>query len=116
MCTERLFSDQIANFSYNYDIFVADISRHVTIAGSATDILKKAPQNFVLIGLSMGGIVAMEIARVAQKRISSLILIDTNPFAEKNFVKKARLSLIKKTTDETLGYIFKICSFVLNHL
>ena len=46
----------------------------------AEDILAKAPEQFALAGLSLGGIVALEIMRLAPDRVLKLALLDTNPF------------------------------------
>lgn len=48
----------------------------------AADVLDHAPKCFALAGLSMGGIVAMEILRQAPGRVDRLALLDTNPLAE----------------------------------
>jgi len=52
------------------------------------------PQRFALAGLSMGGIVAMEMARRAPGRITRLCLMDTNPLAETPEQAAAREPLI----------------------
>ena len=61
MCDERLFTPQIDAFSGERDVLVFVLSDHSTIADLATDILAHSPDRFALLGLSMGGIVAMEI-------------------------------------------------------
>jgi pimeloyl-ACP methyl ester carboxylesterase len=53
-----------------------------TMAAIATAILAEAPPRFALAGLSMGGIVAMEMLAQAPERIERLALLDTNPLAE----------------------------------
>ncbi|WP_234934191.1 alpha/beta fold hydrolase [Agrobacterium vitis] len=44
----------------------------------ATNILREAPPRFALVGLSMGGYVALEIMRQAPERVSKLALLDTS--------------------------------------
>ncbi len=44
----------------------------------ACRILDQAPERFALSGVSMGGMVALEIMRLAPERISHLALFDTN--------------------------------------
>jgi len=56
----------------------ADPARATTIAGMARDTLDAAPARFGLIGFSMGGYVAREMARVAPGRVSRLVLIATS--------------------------------------
>ena len=55
---------------------------HDTVQALAVDLLAMAPPRFALAGLSMGGIVAMEVLRQAPHRIERLALLDTNPRAE----------------------------------
>ena len=56
----------------------------------AAEILKEAPDRFALGGVSLGGILAMEVIRQAPARVTHLALIDTNPFAERDEVKARR--------------------------
>lgn len=44
--------------------------------------LKAAPQQFILIGFSMGGYVAREICRIAPERVLALVLIATSSRAD----------------------------------
>jgi pimeloyl-ACP methyl ester carboxylesterase len=53
-----------------------------TFEALAKSVLAAAPDSFALAGLSMGGILAMEVIRQAPDRVSHLALMDTNPFAE----------------------------------
>jgi pimeloyl-ACP methyl ester carboxylesterase len=52
------------------------------IEALAAALLRTAPDRFALAGLSMGGIVAMEVVRQAPDRVERLALLDTNPLAE----------------------------------
>lgn len=61
-----------------------------SIAGMAADILATAPDRFALAGLSLGGIVAMEILARAPQRVERVALLDTNPFAEAPEVQARR--------------------------
>lgn len=53
-----------------------------SITAMAAAVLRDAPPGFALAGLSMGGIVAMEVLRQAPDRVLRLALLDTNPLAE----------------------------------
>lgn len=53
-----------------------------SMADLAALFLTDAPPRFALAGLSMGGILAMEILRRAPDRVTRLALLDTNPRAE----------------------------------
>lgn len=91
MCDARLFGPQIAAFSGRRTCVCAPISEHASIGALAADILADAPPRFALAGLSMGGIVAMEILRQAPERVDRIALLDTNPLAETSDVKARRL-------------------------
>jgi pimeloyl-ACP methyl ester carboxylesterase len=82
MCDRRLFGPQIGALSAEREVLVGDITRASSIPDICTDILRDAPQRFALAGLSMGGIVAMEVMAQAPGRVERLALLDTNPRAE----------------------------------
>lgn len=83
MCDERLFAPQLAHFSTSCDIWMADIGGKSSIQELAHHILISCPfQTFALGGLSMGGIVAMDMARQSPDRIERLALLDTNHLAD----------------------------------
>ena len=90
MCDARLFSPQIGALSGRYPIFVAPIGAHDTMQALAAEVLRHAPDRFALAGLSMGGIVAMEMLRQAPGRLAGMALMDTNPLAEADQVKARR--------------------------
>ncbi len=102
MCDERIFSPQIEELSKNLEVTVADISSFPTVRELASDLLKKAPKSFSLLGHSMGGIVAMEIYSQEPNRIEKLILMDTNPKAELDEVKLKREPQIKDVREGRL--------------
>ncbi|WP_170477295.1 alpha/beta fold hydrolase [Ruegeria arenilitoris] len=82
MCDARLFGPQIEALSSRMPIMTFPLSQQNSVEALAADILNNAPPLFALAGLSMGGIVAMEIVRQAPERVLRLALLDTNPLAE----------------------------------
>lgn len=90
MCDARLFGPQIAELSADMTVTVAPVTRGERIEEIASGLLDELPARFALAGLSMGGIVAMEILRRAPDRITRLALMDTNPLAETPVVAAAR--------------------------
>jgi pimeloyl-ACP methyl ester carboxylesterase len=90
MCDARLFMPQFAAFSGRRTLVCAPISGRSCIEKLASDILTDAPPRFALAGLSMGGIVAMEVLRQAPGRVERIALLDTNPLAETDEVKARR--------------------------
>lgn len=92
MCDARLFAPQIdALGGVCLPIDGAD-----GVEALAEAVLTEAPERFALAGLSMGGIVAMEVVRQAPARVTRLALMDTNPLAETDGVKARRLPQMDK--------------------
>ena len=63
MCDSRLFQPQISEFSKQYLVCIAPLSYSDSIEKISFEILRQLPPKFTLIGLSMGGILAMEIIK-----------------------------------------------------
>mgnify|MGYP001825054831 FL=1 len=83
------------------------ISQHDTVQALAADVLQKAPETFALGGLSMGGIVAMEIIRQAPDRVTRLCLMDTNCEAETDPIKAMRQPQIDKALAGQLDSVLR---------
>ncbi|WP_428670820.1 alpha/beta fold hydrolase [Roseibium sp.] len=96
MCDARLYGPQINALSGRVPIHLAPITARTRVEHLAADILDGAPPRFALAGLSMGGIVAMEVWRQAPERVARLALLDTNPRAELDEVKLQREPQIEK--------------------
>ena len=90
MCDARLFLPQIVALSSDTSVQVAPMTQGDSVETIARNVLAAAPDRFALAGLSMGGIVAMEVLRLAPKRISRLMLMDTNCQSEMPNVAAAR--------------------------
>ncbi|MDG0860770.1 alpha/beta fold hydrolase [Staphylococcus equorum] len=80
LCNEKLWNKQIEFFESEYNIIVGNLKNYNSIERMAEEILYKAPEKFFLVGLSLGGIVSLEIARIAPQRVIKLILMDTTPY------------------------------------
>lgn len=90
MCDARLFAPQINVLSRGISVQVAPTAYSDSISQMAKKALDQAPPEFALAGLSMGGIVAMEMLALAPRRITKLMLMDTNCQAELPNVAAAR--------------------------
>lgn len=73
----------------------------------AAAILADAPPSFALAGLSMGGIVAMEIVAQAPDRVQRLALLDTNPMAELPEVQARREPQIARALAGDLAAVIR---------
>jgi pimeloyl-ACP methyl ester carboxylesterase len=76
LCDERVFADQLREIDQPSQ--VADLTLDDSFAAMATRVLSEAPERFAVVGLSMGGIVAAEIARLDPARLLGMALIDFN--------------------------------------
>ncbi|MFT7370108.1 MAG: pimeloyl-ACP methyl ester carboxylesterase [Octadecabacter sp.] len=100
MCDARLFKHMPPHI-------YLPITGHHTIEAIATDVLQNAPDTFALGGLSMGGIVAMEVIRQAPERITHLALMDTNCEAESDRIKALRQPQIERALDNGLQNVMR---------
>lgn len=107
MCDARLFAPQIAAFEDERPVQVIVPDDHDTMQALAEDALRRAPPRFALAGLSMGGILAMEMMRQAPERIDRLALLDTNPRAELPEVAARRGPQIEKVRSGNLRVVMR---------
>lgn len=92
MGSATVFKDQIANFENHYPIYVADTFSHQSISDMAKTALDAVSGAIIPIGLSMGGYVAMEMNYQAAHRLSGLVIMDSNPYAESEQRRNERLA------------------------
>jgi pimeloyl-ACP methyl ester carboxylesterase len=57
---------------------VGDTHSDTSLRGMAQRILDRAPATFALAGVSMGGMVALEMMKIAPQRVTRLALVDTS--------------------------------------
>ena len=84
------------------DCIVGDTLSDTSLPGMAARILSQAPERFALAGVSMGGMVALEIMRRAPERVTRLALLDTNPnpdTAEQRARREAANAAMANATD-----------------
>jgi pimeloyl-ACP methyl ester carboxylesterase len=86
MCDDRLFAfqtEQLRKDSQNaVKLYLPQLVYGSSMPELAQYLLAALPSSFCLCGLSMGGILAMEIVAQAPHRVERLALMDTNPLAE----------------------------------
>jgi len=78
LCDDELWWHQLEHLGDLTDTSVGDVTRDDSIAAMAQRVLAQAPERFTLAGLSLGGIVALEIVRQEPQRVEALALVDTN--------------------------------------
>ncbi|MBT2658415.1 alpha/beta hydrolase [Bacillus sp. ISL-18] len=110
LCNELLWTEQIDQLSDIAEIHVGDLTNDDSIQEMAKSILEEAPEKFSLAGLSMGGIVALELIHQAPERVKKLALLDTNPHPPKSeqikgwnqFIQMAKDGKYMDVTDQYL--------------
>ena len=93
LCTEFLFAKQRAALS-NAGL-IGDTRRHDSIKEMAQFALDQFKGALVPVGLSMGGYVALEMARLAPKRIAGMGLLSTNVGVDNDECANERRQAIK---------------------
>ena len=107
MCDSRLFQPQISEFSKQYLVCIAPLSYSDSIEKISFEILRQLPPKFTLIGLSMGGILAMEIIKKEPERVMKIVLMDTNFKSETSETKSKRIPQIKLVNEGKLEAVMK---------
>jgi pimeloyl-ACP methyl ester carboxylesterase len=107
MCDHRLFGPQAAALAKDRAILHGDLTGASDMGALAERVLDAAPDRFALAGLSMGGIVAMEVIRRAPGRVTRLALLDTNPRAELPEVQARREPQIDKVRAGRLEQVMR---------
>lgn len=93
-CSPRLFAPQLPTLWRFGPVTVANTLQHNRIADMARAILDQAPAQFVLLGLSMGGYIALEIMRQAPERVIGLCIMNSSARADTEESQKNRQRLM----------------------
>lgn len=107
MCDSRLFQPQINEFSKQYLVCITPASHSDSIEKISFEILSQLPKKFTLIGLSMGGILAMEIIKKVPERVMKIVLMDTNFKSETSEIKSKRIPQINLVNEGKLEAVMK---------
>lgn len=95
LCTDALFQPQIDALSASHSIHIAQTTDCETIDQMVEYMLDSVSGQIIAIGLSMGGYVAQEAARIAPDRISAIALLSTSAQPDDEARKRQRHELIK---------------------
>ena len=92
----------------NYKVIIPKFNRGKTIQEFAQQTLKLLPEQFSVVGFSMGGFVALNLAMNNPKRVQKLILVGSNGRA----ISKDRKSILNKSLADfnNRNYIKKFIS------
>ncbi len=89
LCDESMWQEVIDVLDPIAEVHIADMTKHNTIKQLAESIIQNISGKLTLIGFSLGGIVALEIMKLAPERIEKLVLISTNPHTPTEIQKKS---------------------------
>lgn len=102
LCSPRLYADQVTALSGEADIVVPDWRRAPLAIwdsweSAARWVVDQMPAgNFALAGLSLGGMLAVEIMQFAAERVTKLALLDTGMRSQseaERAIRRARIRL-----------------------
>lgn len=82
MCDAGLWQSLLPQLEVAGPLTFGDLSQGESIEEMAASVLECCPPEFVLVGFSMGGFVAREIARRVPHRVRGLVLIATSSAAD----------------------------------
>jgi len=105
LATADLYGPQLSALWSFGAVQIADTRRAETIEEMAAQALAAAPSHFALVGLSMGGYVAMEMIRQAPDRIGRVALLDTSARADTPEQTERRLALVEETESGGFGAV-----------
>ena len=105
LCGPWLYAPQLGAFGGAHEAIVADTFCDDDLGAMAERLLAGAPERFVVAGLSMGGMVAMEVLARAPERVAGAVLLDTDPTRAREKEIEWRGELLRR--DGLDGYVEK---------
>lgn len=98
MCDGRLFDAQKRALERKgLTCFDSALTADDTVEKLAARLLSDVPEDFALVGLSMGGIVALELIRQAPERVTHLALLNTTHRADQSGERRnAQLERVRR--------------------
>ncbi len=103
LCTSEIFSFQMTHLPDGFRAVPAVVPSHSSMTDIAQELLSQIDEPVILCGLSMGGIVAMEMVAQRADLIAGLILLDTNALDENSVVSSKRDRLVAQAKAEGPG-------------
>lgn len=96
--------------------YVGDTLSDGTLAAMAARIVDSAPPRFALAGVSMGGMVALEIMRSAPERVARLALLDTSarPDTPDQSRRRREINSAILSTDDLASFAAGAINFMID--
>jgi pimeloyl-ACP methyl ester carboxylesterase len=97
LSNERIWRFQLSTLTQIANIFHANNVSHASLEAMAQQLLLTMPEQFMLIGYSMGGYAALEVMRQAPERVNKLVLMSTSAYPVEPDGMPNRLKAIELT-------------------
>ncbi|XDZ66805.1 alpha/beta fold hydrolase [Alphaproteobacteria bacterium LSUCC0684] len=94
LLTRKLYASLEDHLAGRYPVHHTDTTGLDTITAMAERVIDETDGPIIPIGLSMGGYITLEIARLAPERLSALIIMDSNATADTEAKREERQKLI----------------------
>jgi pimeloyl-ACP methyl ester carboxylesterase len=95
LCDETVWADIPERLAGSADVSIVNFRGFSSIRAMADHVLAQAPEQFALAGHSMGGRVALEVARLSPRRITALALLNTGVHAVRDGEPQSRGHLLR---------------------
>jgi len=95
LLTEKLYAGLEHHLDGRYPIHHTDTTGADTITAMAERALDQTTGLIIPVGLSMGGYITLEIARLAPERLRALVIMDSNAIADTQERREERRKLIE---------------------
>ena len=106
LCDERVFAPLLASlhphFAEPLSTTVILTAHHTSMRAAAEHVLSLAPPRFALLGFSLGGILALEVALLAPDRVRGLALLSVNAAPAPLSTHAARRAAVLQA--QSMGY------------
>ena len=100
MLDESLWDELVNEMPKEWNIFRANLLQGESIAEIAQNIVQNSPQEFIVIGFSLGGYIARSLAEQFPERVAGLILVASSMRPDSQQQKEHKLTAIKLNSKE----------------
>lgn len=104
LCDARVFAPLLRALQDRFPELSAAVlmtAEHESLREAAEAVLLRAPERFVLLGFSLGGLVALEVALLAPERVRALVLMNVNVVPAPPLTHEARRDAVREA--EAIG-------------
>ena len=100
MLDESLWDELVDEMPKEWNIFRANLLQGESIAEIAQNIVQNSPQEFIVIGFSLGGYIARSLAEQFPERVAGLILVASSMRPDSQQQKEHKLTAIRLNSKE----------------